>query len=147
MTNSHVVSALRLKRAEIGGHIHDLEKRIARQRANLANLDATIKLFSPGINPDAIPPKRPYRRTQYFARNELSRLTQEALRKASRPLTSAEIAAAVMQAKAMPADDAAFMGIVVERTLTVLRRLVKRGTVIKHGTSRDAQWMLMPTPG
>jgi hypothetical protein len=42
MTNSHVVSALGLKRAEIS---HDLEKRIARQRANLANLDATIKLF------------------------------------------------------------------------------------------------------
>jgi hypothetical protein len=56
MTNTHVISALRLKRAEISGHIHDLEKRIARQRANLANLDATIKLFSPGANPDAILP-------------------------------------------------------------------------------------------
>jgi hypothetical protein len=67
MTNSHVVSALRLRRAEISGHIHDLEKRIARQRANLANLDGTIKLFSPGMNPDAIPPKRSYRRTRYFA--------------------------------------------------------------------------------
>lgn len=72
MTEKHVVSALRLKRAEISGHIHDLEKRIARQRANLANLDATIKLFSPGTNPDAIPPKRAYRRTRYFARDELS---------------------------------------------------------------------------
>src|ERR1700738_3185152 len=95
MTNSHVVSALRLKRAEISGHIHDLEKRIARQRANLANLDATIKLFSPGTNPDAIPPKRAYRRTRYFAHNELSRLTQDALRTASGPLTSAEIAGAL----------------------------------------------------
>jgi len=127
MTNSHVVSALRLKRAEISGHIHDLEKRIARQRANLANLDATIKLFSPGTNPDAIPPKRPYRRTRYFARNELSRLTQDALRTASGPLTSAEIAAAVMKAKEMPPGDAAFKGIVAERVLTVMRRLAKRG--------------------
>jgi hypothetical protein len=58
MADTRVVSALRLKRAEISGHIHDLEKRIARQRANLANLDATIKLFSPGANPDAIPAKR-----------------------------------------------------------------------------------------
>ncbi len=97
MTNSHVISALRLKRAEISGHIHDLEKRIARQRANLANLDATIKLFSPGTNPDAIPPKRAYRRTRYFAHNELSRLTQDALRMASGPLTSAEIAGAVIR--------------------------------------------------
>jgi hypothetical protein len=140
MTNSHVVSALRLKRAEISGHIHDLEKRIARQRANLANLDATIKLFSPGANPDAIAPKRAYRRTRYFARNELSRLTQDALRTASGPLTSGEIAAAVMQANGMAADDAAFKEIVAERALTVLRRLARRGAVVKHGTSRDAKW-------
>ena len=145
MTNTHVVSALRLKRAEISGHIHDLEKRIARQRANLANLDATIKLFSPGTNPDAIPAKRPYRRTRYFAHNELSRLTQDALRTASGPLTSAEIAAAVMQAKVMPPGDAAFKEIVAERVLTVLRRLAKRGAVINHGTSRDAKWALAPS--
>jgi hypothetical protein len=142
MTNSHVVSALCLKRAEISGHIHDLEKQIARQRANLANLDATIKLFSPGTNPDAIPPKRAYRRTRYFARNELSRLTQDALRTASGPLTSAAILASVMQTKGMPSDDAAFKEIVVERALAVLRRLAKRGTVVKHGTSRDAKWVL-----
>jgi len=142
MTNSHVISALRLKRAEISGHIHDLEKRIARQRANLANLDATIKLFSPGMNPDAIPSKRAYRRTRYFAHNELSRLTQDALRTASGPLTSAEIAAAVMQAKEMPPGDAAFKGIVADRALTVLRRLAKRGAVAKSGASRDAKWAL-----
>jgi hypothetical protein len=142
MTNSHVVSALRLKRAEIGGHIHDLEKRIARQRANLANLDATIKMFSPGTNPDAIPPKRAYRRTRYFAHNELSRLTQDALRTASGPLTSAKIAASVIQAKGMPADNAAFKEIVAKRVLTVLRRLAKRGEVVKSGTSRNAQWLL-----
>ena len=142
MTEKHVVSALRLKRAEISGHIHDLEKRITRQRANLANLDATIKLFSPGTNPDSIPPKRAYRRTRYFARNELPRLTQDALRTASGPLTSAEIAAAVMQAKGMSAGDAAFKEIVAARALTVLRRLTKRGAVIKHGTSRDARWAL-----
>jgi hypothetical protein len=142
MTEPHVISALRLKRAEISGHIHDLEKRIGRLRANLANLDATIKLFSPGTNPVAIPPKRAYRRTRYFARNELSRLTQDALRTASGPLTSAEIAAAVMQAKEMPPGDAAFKEIVAERALTVLRRLVKRGGLVKHGTSLNAKWAL-----
>ena len=144
MTNSHVISALRLKRAEISGHIHDLEKRIARQRANLANLDATIKLFSPGTHPDAIPPKLAYRRTRYFAHNELSRLTQDALRTASGPLTSAEIAGAVMQAKGLPPGDAAFKEIVAALALTVLRRFTKRGTVVKHGTSRDAKWALVP---
>src|ERR1700737_1752277 len=131
MTEPHVISALRQKRSEISGHIHDLEKPIARQRTNLANLDATIRLFSPGTDPDAIPPKRVYLRTQYFAHNELSRLTQDALRTASGPLTSAEIASAVMQAKGMPSGDAAFKEIVAARVITVLRRLVKRGTAVK----------------
>ena len=136
MVEPHVISALRLKRAEIGGHIHDLEKRIVRQRANLANLDATIKLFSPSTNPDAIPPKRAYRRN-----NELSRLVQDALRTAPGPLTSTEIAAAVMHARGMPADDAALKEIVADRVLTVLRRLAKRA-VVKSGTSRNDKWAL-----
>ena len=142
MAEPHVVSALRTKRAEISGYIADLERKINRQRAALANVDATIRLFSPGTNPDAIPPKRAYRRTRYFAHNELSRLTQDAMRTASRPLTSAEIATAVMQMKGMPADDAAFKEIITKRVLTVLRRLAKRGAVAKSGTSRDAKWAL-----
>lgn len=32
---------------------------------------------------------------------------------------------------------------VAERALTVLRCLAKRGTVVKHGTSRDARWALV----
>ena len=90
------------------------------------------------------PPSGPVGVPGILARNELSRLTQDALRTASGPLTSAEIAAAVMQPKGMPPDDAAFKEIVAKRALTVLRRLVKRGNVVKHGTSRDAQWALAP---
>jgi hypothetical protein len=71
MAEPHVVSALRTKRAEFSGYIADLERKINRQRAELAHVDATIRLFSPGANPDTILPKRPYRRTRYFARNEL----------------------------------------------------------------------------
>jgi hypothetical protein len=141
MTNGPVISAPRLKRAEISGYIHDLEKRIARERENLANLDATIKLFSLGTNPYAIPPKRAYRGTRYFAHNELSRLTQDALRTASGPLTSAEIAAAIRQAKGMPSGDAKLKEIVAARALTVLRRLAKArgGSLAKRGGGSEVR--------
>ncbi|MGH6836299.1 MAG: hypothetical protein ACREC9_12300 [Methylocella sp.] len=144
MVETHVISALRLKRAEISGHIHDLEKRIGRQRVALANLDATIRLFSPGTNPDAIPAKRTYRRTRYFARNELSRLVMGVLRLATWPLAAADIATAVMRAKGAAIDDAAFKEIVAERALGVLRGLAKRGEVARIGTSRNAQWTVAP---
>src|SRR5664279_3543493 len=140
MAGPHVISALRTKRAEISGYIHDLEKRIARQRANLASLDATIRLFAPGTNPDAIPAKRPYRRTRYFARNELSRLVMDALRLATGPLAATDIATAIMGVKGAALDDAAFKAIVAERVLNVLRGLAKRSEVVRIGTSRNAQW-------
>jgi hypothetical protein len=73
MAETHVISALRAKRAEISGYIHDLEKKVKRMRANLAHIDATIRVFAPDLNPDSIPPKRRYRRSRYFAKGELFR--------------------------------------------------------------------------
>ena len=52
MGEPHVVTAFRAKRDEISGHVHDLERKLARHRANLANIDATIRLFAPELNPD-----------------------------------------------------------------------------------------------
>jgi hypothetical protein len=142
MSETHVIPALRAKRAEISGHIHDLDKRIARMRANLANIDAAIRLLSPGADPDAIPPKRTYRRTKYFARNELARMALDVLRKAPGPLAAKEIALAIMRAKGMAMGDDALCTTVSEMMLVALRSLAKRGSVTKSGTSRKAQWII-----
>jgi hypothetical protein len=143
MTEPHVVTALRAKRAEISGHVADLERKLARHRANLANIDATIRLFAPGLDPDSIPPKRPYRRTRYFAKGELSRRCLDALRKSDlQPLATAAIARSIMADKGFPVDEGALSAAVTDMTLTVLRRLCKRGTVTKSGISRNAQWVL-----
>ena len=140
MSETHVISALRTKRAEISGHIHDLDKRVARMRANLANIDAAIRLLSPGIDPDAIPPKRTYRRTKYFARNELARIGLDVLRKAREPLAAREIATAIMREKGMAIGDDALCATVTDMLLVALRNLVKRRSVVKTGTNRNALW-------
>jgi hypothetical protein len=146
MSEPHVVSALRAKRAEISGYIHELEKKIGRLRASLLHVDASLLLFSPDTDPDAIPPKRPYRRTRYFAARELSRRCLDTLREANpTPITTAQIAVIIMLAKGYPADDDALKAVVIEMVVTVLRRLCKDGSVVKSGTSRDAQWALAPS--
>jgi hypothetical protein len=105
MAEPHVISALRAKRAEISGHVHDLERRLARHRANLANIDATIRLFAPELNPDTIPPKRTYRRTRYFTKGELSRCILDALRKADgNAIAAGDIAKGAITEKGLPAD-------------------------------------------
>ncbi len=146
MAEPHVVTALRAKRAEISGHVHDLERKLARHRANLANIDATIRLFAPELNPDSIPPKRTYRRTRYFAKGELSRRILSVLREASgKPTSTAAIASAVLAGKDFPIGEGVLSEAVTDMVLTVLRRLSKRETVAKSGTSRNAQWALAPS--
>jgi hypothetical protein len=42
MAEPHVVSALRAKRAEISGHVHDLERKLARHRARYELVNSKI---------------------------------------------------------------------------------------------------------
>src|ERR1019366_7341546 len=102
MSETHVGSALRKKRAEVAGHVHDLEKKVRTYRARLAHIDETIKIFSPETDPQAIPAKRTYRRARYFSRGEFARLCLDELRKAVGPLTTAEIVAGAVAAKGLP---------------------------------------------
>ena len=102
MAETHVVTALRAKRAEISGHVHDLERKLARHRASLASINSTIRLYAPELDPDNIPPKRTYRRTRYFAKGELSRRVLSMLRQAGgKPMTTAVITAVIVADKGL----------------------------------------------
>ena len=55
------------------------------------------------------------------------------------------IARAVITDKGYPIDEGALSGAVADIAVTALRRLCKRETVTKSGTSRNAQWALAPS--
>jgi hypothetical protein len=139
MSETHVVSALRKKRAEVAGHVHDLEKKVKTWRARLAHIDETIKIFSPDADPEAIPAKRTYRRARYFSRGEFARLCLDALRKAERPLTTAEIVASTLEAKGLPESLARDL---TEKTLAYLRTKLATGSVVKTGATQGTRWAL-----
>ena len=56
MGEPHVISALSNKRAELAGIVSQLERQLGQQRANLAHLDATMRLFDPNIRPNRSDP-------------------------------------------------------------------------------------------
>ena len=69
-------------------------------RARLAHINATIKIFSLETDPEAIPPRRTYCRSNYFKRGEFARLCLDELRKADgRPITAATIVGGIIKAK------------------------------------------------
>src|SRR5467141_672180 len=142
MAYPHVISALREKRALVAGLIEKLERKLEQHRADLTHIDGVLRLFQPDRDPDEIKPKRTYRRTRYFARNELARLCMDALRDAPGLVTTDEIAAQVIAAKEFEAADNTLRASIRDQLLTVLRAARKRGTVEQIGLGRGVRWKL-----
>jgi hypothetical protein len=105
MGELHVIGALRNKRAELAGTLRQLEQQLERQRANLAHLDATMRLFNPDIRPNDIRPKQRRARNAWFRPGECLRLIYDELRQATQPMTTRELAERIMRVKAIPAAD------------------------------------------
>jgi hypothetical protein len=57
MTDTHVVSALKEKRARLAGELQEAQWLVIALRAGLASVDQTLKLFAEGIDREAIPAK------------------------------------------------------------------------------------------
>jgi hypothetical protein len=142
MADPHVISALREKRALVAGLIEKLERKLEQHRADLTHIDGVLRLFQPDRDPDEIKPKRTYRRTRYFARNELARLCMDVLRDARGLITTDEIAAQVIAAKGFEVADTTLRAAVRDQLLTVLRAARKRGTVEQMGLGRGVRWKL-----
>ena len=105
MAELHVIGVLRHKRAELAGMLRQLEQQLVQQRANLAHLDATMRLFDPHIRPKDIPFKQPRERNAWFHQGECLRLIYDQLREATQPMTTRELAERIMRLKAIPAAD------------------------------------------
>ena len=103
MAEPHVIGALRNKRAELAGMLRQLEQQLAQQRANMAHVDATMRLFDPDIRPKDIRPKQPRARNAWFRPGECLRLIYDELREATQSVTTRELAERIMRVKAIPA--------------------------------------------
>jgi hypothetical protein len=105
MAEPHVMHALRNKRAELAGTLIQLEQQLVRQRADLAHLDATMRLFDPDMRPNEVPPKQRRPHSAWFRHGECLRLIYDELRDASQPMTTRELTERIMRVKAVPPDD------------------------------------------
>ena len=141
MAELHVIGALRNKRAELAGTLRQLEQRLARERANLAHLDATMRLFDPNIQPTDIRPRQRRARNAWFRSGEGLRLIYDELREASHPVTTRELAERIMQAKAIPVGDDHRRELVQKTLLASLNRA--KETIERVETAGVVRWRLV----
>jgi len=103
---THAVSALVRLRSQLAGELTVAEKRLAQLQADLMHVDATIRLLSDRVEPEAIPATRPIRRSPWFKPGEPTRLALDILREVDKPLTTLEIAALIMERRRLNPEDA-----------------------------------------
>ncbi len=142
MAESHVVSALVSKRAEIAGLIARTEQQLGQFRADLVHLDATLRLFAPGVEPKTIPAKRIRQADLWFEHGELPRRVLDALRRAGKPIHAPDVVRAVMIDKGLdPADRQSFAR-VQWKVRDILNRLNRRGLLVPDGVGHGVLWRI-----
>jgi hypothetical protein len=145
--NDHAISRLIAKRAEIAGMVVELEEELNQCRADLTHIDGALRLLRADLDPTTIPPReRRYKRTHYFAHNELSRLCMDMLRQSiGEPLTAEEITIRIMTAKGLDVRDARLRGAARVQIGAVLKRLSRKQIAVPSGKGVGATWRLLPS--
>lgn len=133
MVASHVIGALREKRAELSGTVQQIERELAQHRSNLAHLDATMRLFDPGIRPNEIRPRRVQHRNAWFRPGECLRLIYDELRDASEPLSTRDLAERIISRRAIKLDDERSRDLIRHTILSSLNRAGATLTRLQRG--------------
>jgi hypothetical protein len=99
--------------------------------------------FCDGYRPRTIRPKRAYRCSRYFARNELSRLCLGVLRTAAGELLSTDdIAGRIIALKGFDTADAILRSAVRDQVGSTVKRLHRGGAIENVGAGRASKWKL-----
>jgi len=90
MAETHVLSALTKKRAEVSGEIKHYENLLKKSKLNLQSIDQTIHLFDESYDLRTIKAKRVHKE-RYFKTGEAKILILDMLRTATEPLSTNNI--------------------------------------------------------
>lgn len=138
MAESHVVSGLVAKRAELTGRIEHFQAQIRQISMDVDHLDATLQLFDPDYDLLSIKPKGIRSSNPWFAKGEISRLALDALRTASAPLSTCDIADTLIARKGIVIKGTKERDRLIKSLLWMLQQRRKRGTVAMVGRIKGA---------
>ena len=139
MSETHVVSALIAKRAELAAKLDDHHETGKRLTADLKAVDTVLLLFNPDIKLHAIKSKRARKR---FAKSgEFPRIVLGFLRTAGRACSTDELTAHVMVERKLSAADEVLVKRVRRHVANHLRYYADKGSLRQlKGEDRQIRW-------
>ena len=132
MAESHVITALVSKRAELAGLLEHHEEAIQQLRDDITAIEASIKIFKPDYDLHTIKAKA-YRATnEYFQPREANRLILEVLREAGEPIDTGKITKRIAAKKGYKLEDIDYTKFQAY-LLAVLSRQKRKGVIHEVG--------------
>lgn len=101
----YVVAALVHRRSGLAGEIERAQNQLRQMIADLEHLDKTLLMFDPGHKIEGIKPKQFRAPSEWSKRGEMKRRVLEVLRDATQPLTSRDIALALIAERGLEQDE------------------------------------------
>lgn len=141
MAESHVVSGLVAKRAEIAGAVQDYQRRIDQLRADLGHMDAAIKICAPDYDLRTLPIKMVRGVSRLFKAGECQRMTLDIMRESGAAMSSRQIALEIIRRKGFESN-AETIEQVQKTVIGSINGLILRKIVVQEegtdGTGRHA---------
>ena len=141
MAEIRTVTTLKAKRDDIARSIAAYEKKLAQARADLAHINAAIRIFELGDAEGRFvaPYVDIYR---IFRRGEMAAIAKAAL--ADGPKNTRELAAAVIKAKGLDAGDKVLGKAIAYRLIHALRLAARSGKIVAVGREKAARVWRLP---
>lgn len=128
MAETHVVSGLAAKRSELTGQIEHYHTLISRLAADVAHIDAAIKLFAPDFDLRSVRSKAYRVRSSIFRYGDALVQVLDVMRAAGEPVTSSQIARTLL-AKLGNASEGQDYNCAAKHVNNALHRLRKNSVV------------------
>jgi hypothetical protein len=136
MAESHVISGLVSKRAELSGLFQQHQAELRQIAIDLAHIDGAIKLFDPDYNLNAIKAKTIKPLNPWFDQGESSRLILDVLRSASTALSTRQLGEAMASLKGLVIESPKEWDSLLKLVLSSARRLAKKGIIQAQGRAQ-----------
>lgn len=143
-TFEHTISGLLTKRADLFGEAERIRDRLAEIKNDVAALDRVLSTLGYQGDLDVAMPRQ--KREVLFGRGELTRGCLDALREATGPMTSRQVAQAILSLSGHDARDRKLMTEHTRRVSKALRILKEGGSVRQMADGRgNVTWQAFDT--
>lgn len=136
--HAHTLHALTRKYGEIAGRIGLAREAVQQLTADLAHIEATIRIFDPTIDIGRIRAKHiPVR--EPAAQGEVTNILLDVLRESTEPLTPRELTEHLMEKRGLDIEDRDLFTIILKRVRACLRSQRNQGVLRPVGMDGPAQ--------